>query len=90
MHAVVGQVNIESGREDESVEFLKANVLPMVKQSPGLISGFWMAPQGGQGVAVVLYESEEAARSAAETAMKAPRPEYVTPNFEVREVIAQV
>jgi hypothetical protein len=90
MHAVVGQVSIESGREDESIEFLKANVLPMVKQSPGLISGFWMAPQGGQGVAVVLYETEEAARSAAEMAMKAPRPEYVTPRFEVREVVAQI
>jgi hypothetical protein len=89
MHAVVGQVSIESGREDESIEFLKANVLPMVKQSPGLIGGYWMAPQEGKGLGVVFYETEEAARGAAEMAKNGPRPDYVTANFEVREVIAQ-
>jgi hypothetical protein len=89
MHAVVGQASIESGREEESIEFLKANVLPMVKQSPGLIGGYWMAPQEGKGLGVVFYETEEAARSAAEMATNGPRPDYVTVNFEVREVIAQ-
>jgi hypothetical protein len=90
MHAVVGQASIESGREEEALEFLKANVLPMVKQSPGLIGGYWIAPQEGKGLGVIFYETEEAARGAAEMAMKGPRPEYVTVNFEVREVIAQI
>ncbi len=64
MHAVVGKVSIQAGREDESLEFLKTNVLPMVKQAPGIIAGYWLAPQGGHGFGITLLESEEAARVA--------------------------
>ena len=91
MHAVVGSVSIESGREDESAEFLRANVLPIVKQAPGLVGGYWLAPQDGHGFGITFFESEEAARAAVEMAQKGPRPEYVTwDSIEVREVIAQV
>jgi hypothetical protein len=91
MHAVVGKVSIQTGREDEAAEYLKTNVLPMVKQAPGLISGYWLAPQDGKGFGVTFYDSEEAARGAAEMAQKAPIPDYVTfDSVEVREVIAQV
>jgi hypothetical protein len=91
MHAVVGRVSIESGREDEALEYLKTNVLPMVKQAPGLISGYWLAPQDGHGFGITFYESEEAARGAAEMAQKGPQPEYVSwDSIEVREVVAQV
>jgi len=91
MHAVVGKVSIQAGREDESLEFLKTNVLPMVKQAPGIIAGYWLAPQGGHGFGITLFESEEAARGAAEMAQKAPRPDYVTwDSIDVQEVIAQV
>jgi hypothetical protein len=91
MHAVVGQVSVQPGREDEAQEFLNANILPRVKQAPGVIAGYWLAPQDGRGFAITLYESEEAARGAAEMAEKSPRPDYVTlDSVDVREVIAQV
>jgi hypothetical protein len=91
VHAVVGKVSIQPGREDESLEFLKANVLPMVKQAPGLVAGYWLAPQGGHGFGITLFESEEAARGAAEMAQKSPRPDYVTfDSIDVQEVVAQV
>jgi hypothetical protein len=91
MHAVVGIVSIQSGHEDESVEFLKADVLPRVKQAPGVLAGYWLAPQGGKGFAFTIFETEEAARSGAEMAQKGPRPDSVTfDSIEVREVIAQV
>ena len=91
MHAVVGKVSIQAGREDEAKEFLKTNVLPMVKQAPGVISGYWLGPQGGHGMGVTFYESEEAARGAAEMAKNSPRPDYVTfDSIEVLEVFAQV
>lgn len=90
MHAVVGKVSIQAGREDEAQEFLKTTVVPMVKQAPGVLSGYWLAPQGGHGMGITFYESEEAARGAAEMAQKAPRPDYVTfDSVEVLEVIAQ-
>jgi hypothetical protein len=91
MHAVVGKVSIQTGHEDESAEYLKTNVLPMVKQAPGMIAGYWVAPQDGKGLGITLYESEEAARAAVEMARKAPMPDYVTfDSIDVREVIAQV
>jgi hypothetical protein len=91
VHALVGKVNVQSGHEDESVESFKADVLPRVKQAPGLVGGYWLAPQDGQGLGVVLFESEEAARTAMEMARKNPTPEYVTwDSIDVREVIAQI
>jgi hypothetical protein len=91
MWAVIGHVSIQTGREDESQEYLTANVLPMVKQAPGLVAGYWVAPQDGHGLGITLYETEEAARGAVEMARKAPIPDYVSfDDIEVREVIAQV
>ncbi len=91
MHAVVGKVTIQAGREDEATEYLKTNVLPMVKQAPGVIAGYWVAPQDGQGLGFTLYETEEAARAALEMARNAPLPDYVSfDSIEVREVVAQL
>jgi Antibiotic biosynthesis monooxygenase len=91
MHAVVGRVSIQSGHEDEAVEHLKTNVLPMVKQAPGLIAGYWLAPQDGLGLGLTFYENEEAARGAAAMAQKAPVPDFLTwDSVEVREIVAQV
>jgi hypothetical protein len=91
MYAIVGKVNIEAGREDEATEYLKTNVLPLVKQAPGIIAGYWLATEAGHGFGITIYESEEAARAAAEMAKNGPRPDYVTwDSIEVREVIAQV
>jgi heme-degrading monooxygenase HmoA len=91
VHAVVATVSIQSGREDESIEFLKADVLPRVKQAPGVIAGYWLAPEAGKGFAFTVFETEEAAQAGLEMAQKSPRPDYVTfDSIEVREVIARV
>jgi hypothetical protein len=91
MHAVIGNVTIEAGREAEATEYLNTNVLPMVKQAPGLIAGYWVAPQDGKGMGITLYESEEAARGAAEMARKSPIPDFVSwDRIDIREVVAQV
>ncbi len=91
MHAVVSHVSIQSGHEDESLEHLRTNVVPRVKQAPGAVAGYWLNPEGGKGFAFIVFESEEAARAAADMARNAPRPESVTfDSIEVREVIEQV
>jgi hypothetical protein len=90
MFAVVGEVSIDAGREDESTDFLKANIVPRVKQAPGLVGGYWLSVQDGKGLGFTLFETEEAARRAAEMAKDQPRPDYITSaDFNVREVIAQ-
>jgi hypothetical protein len=90
MYAVIAEATIQAGHEDEAAEFVKANIVPRVKESPGLVGGYWTAPQGGRGIAISLYETEEAAQGAAEMARNFSRPDYTTAQFEVREVIAQV
>jgi hypothetical protein len=91
MHALLVNVSIESGKEDESLSFLKSEVLPLVKQAPGLVAGYWFAPQGGHGCSVVVFESEEAANAARQMADSGPRPEYVTfDSIQVVEVVASV
>jgi heme-degrading monooxygenase HmoA len=91
MHAVITQVSIQSGHEEESLEHLRTNVIPRVKEAPGVVAGYWVAPKDGHGMAVTVWESEEAARKSIEMAQSAPRPDSVTfDSFEVGEVIAHV
>jgi hypothetical protein len=90
MFAVVGEVAVDAGRADESIDFLKANIVPQVKHAPGLVGGYWLSAQDGKGPGITLYETEEAARRAAEMAKDQPRPGYITSaHFNVRKVVAQ-
>jgi hypothetical protein len=91
MHAVIGKVSIEAGREDEAAEHLKTNVLPRVREAPGVVAGYWVAPQDGHGMGITIFESEDAARQGAQMAQNAPRPDFITfDTVEVQEVIGQV
>ena len=91
MHALLVSVNIEPGHDEEAQAQLESNVVPVVKQSPGVISGYWMRSSDGQhGSSVVLFENEEAARAAADMIPNTPRPDFITmDSIEVREVVAQ-
>ena len=92
MHAVLVTVSIEPGRVEEAQAQLETNVLPRVKEIPGVVSGYWTRSADGEhGSAMVIFESEEAARTAADNLPNMPRPDFVTfDNVEVREVVAQV
>ena len=91
MHAVVVTVSIEQSHLKEAEEQLHTRVVPMVKQAQGVISGYWLAPVDGHGLSVVLFESEEAAKTAVAAIPNAPRPDFVTfDTIDVREVVAQI
>ena len=66
MHAVVVKVSVEPGHEEESLEHVRANVVPNVKQAPGVVAGYWLAPEEGHGLAITVWESEEAAKASIE------------------------
>ena len=90
MHAVVTRVSIK-GDVAEAQQHVHNNVVPRVKEAPGVIAGYWVELPGGKGAAITLFETEDAARAAAEMAQNAPRPEAVTfDSLEVGEVFAQV
>jgi hypothetical protein len=90
MHAVVVRATI--GESDLAEKGLKERVLPRVKEAPGLVAAYWTrSDDKANGVAMIVFESEQAAQGAASMIGSAPPPETVTlDNVEVREVIANL
>lgn len=85
MHAVVVKVTVND--QGTAQDELRTRVVPNVSQSPGFVAGYWTRA-GNEGLSMVIFESEDAAREMAErvpqTAPEAVRVESV----EVREVVA--
>jgi hypothetical protein len=54
------------------------------------VAGFWTRPdEGNRGLAMLVFESEETARAAADVVRQAPPPPTVSiESAEVREVVA--
>jgi hypothetical protein len=93
MHALFVTAHIEPGRnEEEAVRFLQSDILPQLKQFPGVVSGYWLATKDSESLAVVLFNNEDAAKQMAEVGLpQAPPPPGATlGNIEVREVIAHI
>lgn len=87
MHAVVVRVSI-SDPENAQKE-LTERVVPRVSQAPGFVAGYWTrADDGSNGQSMIVFESEEAARNAADQ-IPGQVPQGVTlESAEVREVVA--
>ena len=86
MHAVVISVTINAD-EAESQQELREKVVPGVKQAPGFVAGYWVRLEGDKGTSMVIFESENAARSAVEQGPEPP--EGVTiDSRQIGEVVA--
>lgn len=93
MYALFVTAHIEPGRnEEEALEYLRKDVLPQLKEIPGLLSGYWLATKDGESLAIVLFENEESARQMADIGLpNAPQPPGATFGpVEVREVVAHI
>ena len=93
VHALVVTVSIDPSGLDEAAEQLRSQVVPAVKQSPGLVAGYWLAPKQGsgalEGYSIVLFDDEGSAQKAQEMAKQSPlAPGVQFTGFEIREVIA--
>jgi hypothetical protein len=87
VHAVLTSVKINEQAAAES--HLREQVVPGVSQAPGLVAGYWTR-KDDSGLAVVVFESEEAAQAMSER-VPSMLPEAVTlENLEVREVVVHV
>ena len=85
MHAVVVRVTVND-REDAE-QRLRNEVVPQVSSAPGFQAGYWTG-EGDSCLSMVIFDSEENARAAAD---RVPQgiPESVTlEGVEVREVVA--
>jgi hypothetical protein len=86
MHAVVVRVTIED--REAAQRALTEQVVPGVKQAPGFVAGYWTAGSGNDGLSIVVFESEEAARSAGEMVRDRVPQGVNVEDVEVREVVA--
>jgi hypothetical protein len=87
MHALVIRVTIADREKAE--EFLKAQVVPNVSQSPGFVAGYWANIGGDKGTSMIVFESEDAAK-AVEGRLRETPPEFVTfDSIDVGEIVAQ-
>lgn len=85
MHAVV--VNVTVHDREAATKALEAQVVPRAAQTRGFVAGYWVAKPNGKGTSVVVFESQDAARTAAEQLQ--PPGEFVTfDSIEVGEVVA--
>jgi hypothetical protein len=85
MHAVIARVSISD--VEAADKHLRENVVPGVSQAPGFVTGYFTR-KDDQGAAMVIFESEDAARAMSE---RVPEmiPDVVTlEEVDVREVVA--
>jgi len=65
MHATVTKVTVTEG--EAATTYLREEIVPRVSQAPGFVAGYWVRLEGGdQGTSVIVFESEDAARAAAD------------------------
>lgn len=87
MHAVVVRVainNVEAARE-----VLTNQVVPGVSAAPGFQTGHWTwGADQSDGVSLVVFDSEENARAAADRVSQMITEDVSLQSVEVREVIA--
>jgi hypothetical protein len=60
-----------------------------VSQAPGFVTGYWLRTADNKGLSVIVFESDDAARGAAEMIQATPRTDEATlDGVDVREVVA--
>jgi hypothetical protein len=95
MYALFVEVNAEESHTDFAREYLNREVAPMARKA-GAKAGYWLAPTGGRGVSMTVYDSEEQAREVASRFQVGQPPSDETPpgvivrTVEVLEVLASV
>lgn len=84
MHAVV--VNVSVRDREAAGRALEEEVVPRISQARGFVAGYWLSMPDGRGLSVVVFDSQDAARTMAE---QIPAGQFVTfDSVEVAEVAA--
>jgi len=86
VHAVVVRVTIEdfeTARKD-----LREQVVPTVSKAPGFVAGYWTRSEdGSNGIGMILFDSEESARTASEIIGDRATVGVTLDGVEIREVV---
>jgi hypothetical protein len=88
MFAAVVTVTIDPAQTDAAFAFLNESVVPMVKASPGFVSGVWLQPADGKSSSTVVFDTEANARAAVPPVGPAPAPGVTVIAADFAEVAA--
>jgi hypothetical protein len=90
LHAVVGSVTIHDF--ERGLPVLRDEIVPRVKQSPGLVGAYWLRSGDDRGMSVIVFESEDAAKALARRIGSAgpPTDAVTVDGVEVGEVVARL
>ena len=86
MHAVIVRAAIK--QRDEAEKFLKEQIVPRLSNAPGFVRGSWVN-LGDKGTSMIVFESEDAAREAADQIAEPPAEAAEIESVEVGEVVAE-
>jgi hypothetical protein len=86
MHAVVTRVTVND--REAATSRLREQIVPEVSQAPGFVAGYWTRGDDGTGMAMVVFESEEAATNMSERVPSMLTDAVTLETIEVREVVA--
>jgi hypothetical protein len=86
MHAVVVAVTILDFEKART--FLTEQIVPRVSQAPGFVAGYWVRFGENQGRSIIVFDSEDAARGAANQIQAAPDENVRFESIDVGEVVA--
>ncbi len=89
MFAVVIQESGDAEQVRGSRDHVEAHVVPQVRNVPGIVSATFTTDDAGRTLNLFLFQTEDAARMAAERIRGAPRPPFMRLDVvELREVLA--
>lgn len=90
MHTLVVRSTIRD--REQATAFLREQGIPRFRQAPGFVAGQWVRLDDGRGTGMITFESEDAARAAAEQLRSNPPPaDAVTiDSLEIGEVVERV
>jgi hypothetical protein len=88
VYAVVVRVTVNDREAAE--KRLQDEIVPRVSQIPGVVAGYWTRADAPDGLSMVVFESEEAARAAAQQVPQMVTEAVTLESVEVRQVVASV
>ena len=92
MFARVGHSRIDPAQFEAARKALETEILPRVRQMPGVVAGYWLAPVEGKGLTIVVFENKQAAEAPVPNAQPGdtPAPGVTIESVEIREVVGQI
>jgi hypothetical protein len=92
VHARVAHSAVDPDQYETARKVLETEILPRVRQIPGVVGGYWLEPVDGKGLSIIVCESKEVAEMPVPNAQPgdSPAPGVTVERIEIREVIGQI